>query len=224
MHRGAWWATVHGVEESDMTEWLSTKVSTPTSERTLEPPVASRSSTWSEAPWHYIASGTLRTVKTTRVITDRHHKYAPPAFFFCLKPFIHYDCAQCHQIVQFQIHKMVHFMLCVIHHNKKLLHKILTFIQSLIYIAGLEKVTFLHNKKKSSKAKYYRVHNLDNRNFSQEASSVTTSAVWESSLTAIISHVLIQSHLILLHFSDIAFFTNGNFIETLCCLLLVSFC
>ena len=50
MHRGAWWATVHGVEESDMTEQLSTKVATPTSECTLEPPAASRSSTWSEAP------------------------------------------------------------------------------------------------------------------------------------------------------------------------------
>lgn len=42
-------------------------------------------------------------------------------------------------------------MLCVIYHNKKLLHKILTFIQSLIYIAGLEKVTFLQNKKKFQK-------------------------------------------------------------------------
>ena len=162
----------------------------------------------------YFAFGTLRTVKTTRVIIGHHHKYAPPAFF-CLKPFIHYDCAQRHQIVHFQIDKMVHFMLCVIYHNKKLLHKILTFIQSLRYITGLEKVTFLQNKK-SSKAEYYRVHNQDNINFSQEASSVTTSALWESSLTAIISHVLIQSYLILLHFSDIAFFTNGNFMETLC--------
>ena len=128
-------------------------------------------------------------LKHLDTIFCHHHKYAPPAFV-CLKPFIHYDCAQHHQIIHFQIDKMVYFMLCVIYHNKKLLHKILTFIQSLRYIAGLEKVTFLQNKK-SSKAKYYRVHNQDNRNFSQEASSVTTSAVWESSLTAIISHVLI---------------------------------
>ena len=50
MHRGAWWATVHRVEESDTTEQLSTKVATPTSEHTLEPPAASGSSAWSEAP------------------------------------------------------------------------------------------------------------------------------------------------------------------------------